>query len=80
MKETWKLNTKRKWSNLQSNLEMDDFVWYLKASPRAICSLRRVTRMLTDPTQIATFCDAKNAADLSSSSSKNRACCLQITP
>ncbi|XP_075247120.1 uncharacterized protein LOC142340429 [Convolutriloba macropyga] len=51
------LNTRRKWTNPESKLEVNDVVWVLEEwTPRGIWLLRRVTRTFTDPDQTARSC------------------------
>ncbi|XP_075254910.1 uncharacterized protein LOC142346282 [Convolutriloba macropyga] len=59
------LNTRRKWTNPESKLEVNDIVWVLEEwTPRGIWPLGRVTRTFTGPDQTARSCEVKAALGL----------------
>ncbi|XP_075243931.1 uncharacterized protein LOC142338179 [Convolutriloba macropyga] len=59
------LNTRRKWTNPESKLEVNDIVWVLEEwTPRGIWPLGRVTRTFTGPDQTARSCEVKTALGL----------------
>ena len=74
LKATWKslvreyltaLNARRKWTNPESKLEVNDVVWVLEEwIPRGVRPLGRVTRTFTGPDQTSESCEVKTALGL----------------
>ena len=59
------LNTRRKWTNPESKLEVNDVVWVPEEwIPRGIWPLGRVTRTFTGPDHTARSCEVKTALGL----------------
>ena len=59
------LNNRKKWTNPESKLEVNDVVWVLEEwTPRGIWPIGRVTRTFTGPDQTARSCEVKTALGL----------------